>query len=323
MKSCKKSTVLLLVACFMILTFSPCFPGQLEKQLKEYDNLMFQKFSRYPQDTRYNKYLTDISRNLNGSIVATFGEDKNISYLVCASNLGFNAVSFHRLIVLDSLLLDTLRFLARAKVYYGSIDNPYVNRLVFRVSLLDGQHQAGMMNPSFVNQANPFNLPVLPGNLTQEQERQAERLFIEMLASWMAHEGSHCMKDHLKYRFEIIKKRQNEAAVSGSQVQVMDTLEVYTNAQLSQELEREADLYAVRWLRNSGYGVEGFITWLQFGEKLEQASGLDNAYFRTHPSCGERIRYIRDAAVKRAGYQSVQPIQLIMKDFECQLEPAA
>jgi hypothetical protein len=302
MKTCKKTTIFILVICFLILNFSPCLPRSLEEQLKSYDQLMAQKFSKFPQDTRYDNYLADISKNLNRTLVGTFGENKNISYLVCASNLGFNAVSFHRLIVLDSLLLDTLRFLARAKVYYGTIDNPYVNRLIFRVSLLHGQHQAGMMNPGFVDQNNPFNLPVLPGQLTPEQEKQAETLFINMLASWMAHEGSHCMRDHLKYRFEIIRKRQQESSASGNQAQVMDTLEVYTNSHLSQELEREADLYAVNWLLNSGYNVDGFILWLSFGEKLEQASGLDNAYFRTHPSCTERIRYIREAAGKRAYY---------------------
>ena len=107
-----------------------------------------------------------------------------------------------------------------------------------------------------------------------------------MLASWMAHEGSHCMRDHMKYRILEIRKEMNSGTNSGmnSGMNQQQFMQAYMGAKISRDLEKDADLCAVVWLQNAGFGIKGFVTWLQFAEKLEAISGAENPYLRTHPN---------------------------------------
>lgn len=289
----RKRLIAFLILTALVLVFGSAHAQTLDEQLTWNDYFVARQFSMYPRDARYDRYLNGIAQRLNSKIADTFGEDKDITFYVCPSPIGFNAVSFHRFIVFDSLLLDTLRFLAMSKAYYGNIDNAYVNRLVRAVAQKSKAHQMGYIQGNYRNLDNPFGLPK-PGNLTLEQQQQAEKLFISMLASWMAHEGSHCMKDHIKFRIQAaLKQRQMNF---NNQQQFMNNVNQYMNAGITQKLEREADLYATKWLINSGFGVEGYVTWLKFGDKLETVTGANNAYLRTHPKCNTRIRYIIQAA---------------------------
>jgi len=279
--------VILLLA--LMAGLFPAHAQSLDDQLQWNDYYVSSQFYQYPRDTRYDAYMTSIAQNLNSTIIDTFGNDKNITFYVCPSRIGFNALSFHQFIVFDSMLLDTLRYLAIAKVYYGNVNNNYVNSLAEKVAIISNAYRNGMFNPNFYNSNNPFGFPPV-GTLNPAQQKKAEQLFTGMLASWMAHEGSHCMREHMKYRLQVM----NQQGDNPQNAQI--NMNQYMQAQLSRELEKDADVCATIWLINSGYDIEGFVTWLQFGEKLEHAMGTENTYLRTHPKCSERIEYIRQAA---------------------------
>jgi hypothetical protein len=268
----------------------------LEQQLNYYDQQMYAQFSSiYSQDSRYNGYMTEIAGNINSTIVNVFGEDKQIVFLVCPSRLGFNAVSFYRLIIFDSLLLDSLRYLAMGKVYYGGLDNRYIDQLAYNVAKTSRSHQMGQDTTNYYDTTNPFNLPQV-GPLTPKQQEQAAHLFKEMLASWMCHEGSHCMLDHIKVKLQRMSQSNQQLYYQNDPGKLQNSVNQYMSAKINQELEKEADTTATRWLLASGYSIEGFVTWLKFAEKLEKILGTENAYIRTHPRCSERIKYIKDAA---------------------------
>lgn len=273
----------------------------IDQQLQLNDAYVSQQFRYFcPYDTRYNQYMNIIAQRLNSTIVDTFGEDKDLTFYVCVSPLGFNAVSFHRFMVFDSVLLDSLRYLSMGVVYYGGVDNSYVDQLAYQVARISASHRMGMSTANYYDTENPFNLPEV-GTLTEEQSQRAEKLFLNMLASWVAHEGSHCMRDHMKHRYLAMQQQLNQQRNLQQQQQFFNSMGAYANARISRELEKEADEYAVRWLINSGFNVEGYITWLKFGSKLEKVMGTENAYLRTHPSCAERVQYITEEAKRYGG----------------------
>lgn len=285
--------ILLLIGFLTGLSAVPALHAQtVEQQLIWKDYFVAQQFAQFPRDARYDDLMAQTARRLNQVIVKTFGEDKNITFYVCPSRLGFNAVSFHRFIVFDSLLLDSLRFLAIGTVYYGTDDNPYTNRLALAVAQKSRAHQMGYLAWNQMDNENPFGLPKVDGYLNAEQQQKAQELFIQMLVSWMAHEGSHCMRDHIKNRMESALRNNQQMNFDSSQ-QFNNNVNAYMNAKITQQLEKDADIHATRWLINAGYRPDGFVIWLKFGEKLEKIMGTDNAYLRTHPRCSDRINYIR------------------------------
>ena len=295
-----KKRIAILLIILALITGAVALSQTIDDQLRIYDQYVARQFSFFPRDARYDAYMNSIAQNLNSVIVETFGEDKNITFYICPSRLGFNAVSFYRFIVFDSLLLDSLRYLAMGKVYYGNLNNQYIDTLVSRVAEISQAHQMGFVTGNYYDINNPFNLPPV-GPLNQQQQLQAEELFTSMLVSWMAHEGSHCMRDHMKYRLQVMQQQQMSINPYGNQQQFINSMSAYMNAKLTQKLEKDADVHAVKWLINAGYNIEGFITWLQFGEKLERIMGVENAYLRTHPKCSERIKYIRETARSLTG----------------------
>ncbi|MFP4497417.1 MAG: M48 family metalloprotease [Vulcanimicrobiota bacterium] len=300
MRKYMKHLAVIMVLLF-VFSIGAGFAQTLDDQLTWNDYYVSQQFAMYPPDARYNEVMAEIASSLNDSIVDTFGEDKDINFHVCLTPLGFNAVAFHRFIVFDSLLLDTLRYMAMGKVYYGGMNNEYIDRLACRVAEVSQYHKMGQSQANYHNQENPFNLPH-PGDLTSKQLDEAAVLFANILASWMAHEGSHCMRDHLKHRLQAMQKSNQQFNYQGSQQQFKNSVDAYTNAKISQELEKDADVHAVAWLLNSGYNIEGYLTWLEFGSKLEEIMGTKNAYLRTHPPCQTRMQYIRQAAREFSGY---------------------
>ena len=291
----KKRALSIFLVLFILVAIVGVYAQTIDDQLNWNDQMVYQQFtSYYPPDTRYNAYMNQIAGNLNSNIVDVFGEDKDMIYYVCPSHIGFNAISFHKVIIFDSLLLDSLRFLAMGKVYYGGLDNEYIDNLAYNVVRISKLRQNRMMQPNYYNQNNPFGLPVVPGQLTQEQQARAEKLFKSMLVSWMAHEGSHCMLEHMKQRMIKMQEAKQQMQYQGNQYQFQNSINAYMSAQLMQSMEKEADVHATKWLLKSGYSTDGFITWLTFAEKLEKLMGTENAYLRTHPKCSERIEYIRE-----------------------------
>lgn len=290
-----RQKLLILILSVILLVAAPVSAQTLDDQLTWNDYFIAQQFSMFPRDARYDTFMNAIAQRLNATIVENFGEDKSITFYVCPSRLGFNAVSFHRFIVFDSVLLDSLRYLAMGRAYYGGINTQYTERLAAAVAKVSQARQMGQMMGNYNDTVNPFGLPS-PGQLNPQQQKEAEAIFAEMLASWMAHEGSHCMRDHMKTRLEAAS-RQNQNMNLMNQQQFMNNVNTYMNAKISQEFEKDADVHAARWLLRSGFTTEGYIMWLEFGEKLEKMMGVDNAYLRTHPKCSDRIRYIRAEAM--------------------------
>ena len=210
--------------------------------------------------------------------------------------MGFNAQTWNEIIVFDSLLIDTLRKLAEGVAVYGTADCDYVRKLAIYVSEVDRLCRVGQVPMHNSGTDNPYRLPSLWG-LTPAQREQADALFEEMLAAWMAHEGSHAFLNHSRERVEAqrllwLYNQQGEAPPES----VRQYIGQYLNASTTIQKEREADEYGIRLTLESGYTVEGLIYSLQLVEYLEQLSGEALRTNRTHPPPSERIVMARQIA---------------------------
>ena len=266
-------------------------PMGADAQLVMQDQMMVQQMcSRYPADYRYNQLLNNISSRFNqaGPRVFSNWNTKDVQYIVLAGPLGFNAVAFHQSIVIDSLLMDSLRKLAEGIAFYGKFDTPYTHSLA-KVTLQRMQEmQSGRTQMNFNNLENPFNLPSA-GNLTPQQQQMAARMFEEMVAGFLSHEGSHGFLEHTKEKMMTQQALwiKNQGKVEPQRL----TQEItnYISKDFSKNKEFEADAYAARLLKASGYDKRGIIYWFQLGTLLEQYSGASqNPAERTHPTGKQR-----------------------------------
>ncbi|MDQ7822440.1 MAG: M48 family metalloprotease [Candidatus Eremiobacteraeota bacterium] len=289
--------VLVFVLCVTPVSAQYGQPGgdYTEQFLNWQDQMVLAQFAMYyPADYRYNTLLGAISTKFNEKgpeIFQNYG--KEVYFTVFVSSLGFNAVSFHRIVVFDSLLLDTLRKLAEGIAFYGTIDNEYSVQLAATVLRVGMAHQFGMLAGNYQNIENPFGLPSC-GALTEEQKKEANSLFEEMAAAVMAHEASHAFLDHVK---EKIKTQQMLWMYNQGKVdpRVLNSyINNYLNYNLSYSKELEADTYAARLLKAAGYSRNGFTHWLLFAGLLERMTGSDTQANRTHPTSVTRIRNVKN-----------------------------
>lgn len=268
--------------------------AQIDQMLKWQDQQIMSQFqSKFVSDGRYNAFIHSIMQRMNTYLTQVYGQQSNlyISGFCFASSLGFNAVTGYRIIIFDSLLLDTLKFLADGIAVYGGVDNQYVQNLARTVVNLCAQHQQGNIRPNTSNLYNPFNLPTLT-NLTQEQRMQSQKLFTDMVASWVAHEGSHGFLEHIKEKMKISLTQQAYSQGKYPPQAIQQQINQYLTYSLGPKMELEADTKGTILLLKSGYSVDGFIWWLKFADILEQLMGTKNSYMRTHPSSEQRIQNI-------------------------------
>lgn len=268
--------------------------GNNTENLLDYqDRLVFSQFSYYyPRDFRFDNALEKISIVFNAHGEEVFSDyNKEVYFVVFVSSLGFNAICFHKLVIFDSLLLDSLRFLAIGIAVYGDIDNDYCRALAFSVAKIGMAHQFGVLLGNYTDRQNPYQLPVFR-TITVEQKERAERLFNDMLAAVMAHEASHAFLNHVKEKMETSRMiwQNNQGRIDPHELNQYITN--YINYTISYQKELEADTYGARLLKASGYGKEGFIYWFQFSMLLEEMLGMQKNSTRTHPTAEVRIENI-------------------------------
>jgi len=261
------------------------------------DRLVFTQFCRYyPRDLRFDRALEKISLVFNSHGHEVFSDyNKEVYFVVFVSSMGFNAISFHKLVIFDSLLLDSLRFLATGIAVYGDVDNDYCRALALSVAKVGMAHQFGMLVGNYTDGQNPYRLPEFE-TITASQRVRAERLFEDMLAAVMAHEASHAFLNHVKEKVETSRTlwENNQGKVDPGELNRY--INGYIKYTLSYQKELEADACGARLVKASGYDREGFIYWLKFSKMLEEATGsvedTGETGVRTHPTADVRIQNI-------------------------------
>lgn len=269
----------------------------LETLLRWQDAQVLRRYQEtFVTEKRYNALLERVGERLNTHIAQVYPRFKPVRYYVFVGNMGFNAQTWHSIIIFDSLLLDTMRKLAEGVAAYGTTDCPYVHALAIQVARLEQQRQSGRSLLRVGSADNPYRLPTLWG-LTPAQREDADRIFEEMLAAWMAHEGSHAFLEHTRERVEAqqlaqLYSLQGEAPPEA----VRQYIGRYLSSETTLQKEREADAYGIRLTLRAGYGVDGLIRSFEFAQLLEQLTGQALQPVRTHPTPSERIVMARQIA---------------------------
>jgi len=267
-----------------------------EQMLVMQDQMMVQQFaSRYPVDYRYTQLLDKVAANFNrgGNRVFRNYDTKNVQFVVLPGCFGYNAMALHQSIIVDSLLMDSLRKLAQGLVANGKFDTPYTHNLARSIVNQMQAIQSGRPNINFNNLENPFNLPESP-RLNQQQQQKAAEYFEEMVAGVLSHEGSHAFLEHTKEKMLTQQQlwMQNQGKVNPQQLN--NEINNYIAYSFTKNKEFEADSYAVRFLKACGYTPNGLGYWIMLGGLVEDYSGLSQTpdSQRTHPRSSERINNI-------------------------------
>ena len=284
--------------------YNPYQQQQQQQQQQQYgpdamlvmqDQMMVRQLcSRFPPDYRYNDLLNRISQRFNSAGPSVFPNwnTKDVQYIVLVGPFGFNAVAFHQSIVIDSLLMDSMRKLAEGITFYGRIDTSYTNELARAVLIKMQEFQSGRHQVNFNNLENPFNLPSL-GNLNPSQQQKSARLFEEMVAGFLSHEGSHAFREHTKEKMLVQQNLWVQNQGKSDPQRLNQEITNYMSKDFSKAKEFEADAYGARLLKAAGYGKQGIIYWFQLGTMIEQCAGASqNPAERTHPTGEQRIQNV-------------------------------
>ncbi len=267
-----------------------------DQMLTMQDQMMVQQFAmKHPVDYRYTQLLDRISARFNsaGNRVFPNYDTKNVQYIVFVGPFGYNAVAFHQSIVIDSLLMDSLRKLAEGIAFYGKFDTEYTHNLARAILTQMSAMQSGRANINYNSTENPFNLPS-PGQLSPQQQQTSAKYFEEMVAGFLSHEGTHAFLEHTKEK--MIKQQslwvQNQGKANPQELNRQ--INNYISYSFTKTKEFEADAYGVRLLKAAGYTPKGLIYWLELGGLLEDYTGASNtpADQRTHPTTRERVNNI-------------------------------
>ncbi|NDD29976.1 MAG: hypothetical protein EB084_17100 [Proteobacteria bacterium] len=272
-------------------------PVPLEDLLLWQDAMVLSRYqSTYLCDTRYDGALRRISQRLNPHLAEVFQSAQPVQYYVFIGQMGFNAQTWHHLIIFDALLLDTLRKLADGVAVYGTTECDYVRRLAVYVAQVDQAKKTGRLTLRVTGADNPYRLPTLWG-MTPAQRDRADVLFDEMLASWMAHEGSHAFLHHSRERAEaqqLLQMYSQQTDFTSDSMQRY--ISTYLGTNTSRQKERDADEHGVRLIVKSGYSIEGLLRSLEFAQMIEVLTGEAQVVNRTHPTPAERISLARQIA---------------------------
>ncbi|MEW6277395.1 MAG: M48 family metalloprotease [Candidatus Eremiobacterota bacterium] len=266
---------------------------ELDELLLLQDRLVVEQFTRqFPVDRRYDEVLSRIAGRTAPHVAEVFpGEAETVYFVVVLSNLGFNAVSWHRVVIVDTLLLDGLKRFSQGIVVYGGLDNPYGRGLAAQLHQLAVRGELGGPLRSRFDPHNPYALLPPPG-LTPDQARRAEAVFEELLAAWMCHEVSHAYLGHARMRLLKAWDLEKADQARTNPLILRQQIEHYLDFQLGPANELEADRAGAALALRSGYGLEGFCYNFEIIRQLEHLSGADTQYYRSHPYPEDRIRVV-------------------------------
>lgn len=259
----------------------------------------------FPADPRWEGVLTRIGTRVNAHLHEVFpNHEETVTYGVFLSNMGFNGVSWHRIVILDSLLLDTLRRVAEATVVNGKLENAYVDQLAAYIGQLgtNGGYGAPLRNRFAIDPENPYQIPAPPG-LTHAHQARAEAAFEDLLAAWVCHELAHCYLGHARTKIEDHIRLQQQYGGDVPPWVLEGQIQQYLNYQVSPQRELEADRYGAMIAFRAGYSLEGFRRWYAFIDRIEEHTGAAMAPNRTHPRGSDRFRTVQQvwSELKAAG----------------------
>lgn len=280
-----------------LLCWSGSAFGEPAPVLEVADQAMLARYrAHFPRDNRYNDVINRVTLRL----LQTSGEPllPQIQLAVYYSDLGFNAVAFHRIIVLDSLLLDGLKRYAQGAVVHGTVANAYTDRLAGFLGGLQASGQLGQPRQN-LDVRNPYAIPAPPG-FEASMEAESEALFEELLAAWICHEASHIFLGHVDERFAAAQNLQESPL--GKNLPP-DQLRRYLDDSIGPDSEYAADAHAVQLLKAAGYSREGLRRVLFLCQRVDEMAGRGSNPLRTHPTPVMRWRHLTentpDSAVKR------------------------
>jgi len=269
-----------------------------EVLLEQQDQAMLARLSqRFPIDERYNDVLNTISLKVLPHVPEVFGKQEHpqLQFGVYLSDLGFNAFTLHRTVLLDTLLLDGLTRMCQGAAVYGSIQNAYTERLAKYIATLHGEEKLGKGKD--LDPRNPYRIPPPPG-LTTELNAQAQKMLEESLGAWVCHEVSHVFLGHFRDKLVTGLKLREELLAQGMDpVKVDQEVSRVVNYELGPARELEADRMGARLAKAAGYPAEGFRRSLLFVNRLENylEPGVEIPVLKAHPPPAERWKGIKAA----------------------------
>jgi hypothetical protein len=250
----------------------------------------------FPADPRYEAVLSRIGNRVNAQLHKVFpNSEEEVTYGVFLSNLGFNGVAWHRVVILDSLLLDALHRVAEAVAVYGRLENSYVDQLAAFIGMLgtQGGYGAPLRDRARIDPENPYRIPPPPG-LTFQAQRRAEEIFEDMLAAWVCHELSHCYLGHAREKIEEGLRLQNRYGGQVPPWVLEGQIQQHLNYRLAPAKELQADRAGALVAFHAGYTLEGFRRWYAFIDRIEQHTGTAFQQHRTHPHGTQRFQAVQE-----------------------------
>lgn len=292
--------------------------------------------------------------------VEKLGEDTpNHGRLVISSfavNQNYNMYAAYRIILIDSLMLDTIYRASQYKAIKNSYGNPYEQALGAYVASLrhrgasNGYANAknfsdvsmgllvqpgqNVFNP-FVNfqfsnnifsdftniswnprsfhsieidnekLANPAHIP-LPNNYNYNYMAVRSQTYFErILTAILCHEISHSMLEHSRIRVEktfSLKSRLDKLMTAG---EANAHVRRFLNTNLSEEQEREADIYGARLGKSIGLRAHDFEESFWLLNVIEKAD-TNNVTVKSHPNYTERRSLVEHVFMDEVNLNDLQ-----------------
>lgn len=277
---------LLLVLLLTLAATAQPGESELDELLDWQDQQIVERYSADGSaDHRWDGLLQSLAEQLVVGVSQVFpGQGQPVSFRVFRQKLGFNAVCWHRVVIVDSLLMEGLERLSQGQAVYGKLDTPYTESILLQI---------GMERPE---------LPPPPG-LTWEREQQGRKLFEEVLAAWICHEVSHAYLGHARERLRQAR-RLEQGNPRVNPLLLDQQIRNYLDYRLGPSNELEADRYGARLALRSGFGLEGYRRALWIIARLEKLSGADASFYRTHPQPEERTRILQEVEAEESQERS-------------------
>lgn len=266
--------ILLLVLLLGAMARAQPSQAELDDLLEWQDQQIVARFSQDGSaDYRWDPLLQSLAERLVVGVSQVFpGQSQAVTFRVFHRKLGFNAVCWHRVVLIDSLLMVGLQRLAEGEAVYGTLDSPYTTGILELI------------------QRGSEDLPPPPG-LTWEKEQAARDLFEEMLAAWVCHEVSHAYLGHARKRLAQARLLE-QSNPRGNQLLLDQQIRQYLDFEVGPANELEADRYGAMLALQSGFGLQGYRKALWIIARLEHLSGADEQFYRSHPHPEDRARVL-------------------------------
>ncbi|MBE9504543.1 MAG: M48 family metalloprotease [Proteobacteria bacterium] len=196
-------------------------------------------------------------------------------------------------------------FLSAIRKELEFVNEPEVVSLVNRV----GKHlvRAAGNDPDyyhfFVVKNNQINAFAVPGGYIFIYDGLLKNIdSVDALAGVLAHEIAHIERDHVYRNAKksgIVDLATIAAIILGgvsgdsgaAKISIAQAANISMKLQMSRELEEDADIFAIKYLRRSRYNLTGLSDLLKTLAYYERFSGADMLppYLSTHPGVGSRL----------------------------------